>query len=60
VTDPQPARYSLKVAGPAACELAGHLPEKIATGVYQFSTTTVLESPHRVGERLLLPPFEGT
>ena len=36
------------------------LPEKIAAAVYEFITTTLLENPHRVGKRLLLPPFEGT
>ncbi|MEV8505268.1 type II toxin-antitoxin system RelE/ParE family toxin [Actinoplanes sp. NPDC051475] len=60
MTDPEPARYRLQVAGPAARALAGHLPEKIAAAVYEFITTTLLENPHRVGKRLMLPPFEGT
>ncbi|GAA5195236.1 type II toxin-antitoxin system RelE/ParE family toxin [Rugosimonospora acidiphila] len=53
-------RYRLRVAGPAARALAGRLPEKVATAVYEFITTTLLEDPHRVGKPLFLPPFEGT
>jgi mRNA interferase RelE/StbE len=60
VTDPVPTRYRLQVTGPAARTLAGRLPEKIAAAVYEFITTALLEDPHRVGRRLLLPPFEGT
>jgi mRNA interferase RelE/StbE len=60
VTGPESERYELRVAGPAARALAGHLPEKIATAVYEFVTTTLVDNPHRVGKRLLLPPFEGT
>jgi len=60
VTDPGPDHYRLQVAGPAACALAGRLPEKIAAAVYEFITTALLDNPHRVGKRLLLPPFEGT
>jgi mRNA-degrading endonuclease RelE of RelBE toxin-antitoxin system len=60
VTAPSPGRYRLQVAGPAARALAGRLPEKIAAAVYEFITTALLDSPHRVGKRLLLPPFEGT
>jgi mRNA interferase RelE/StbE len=60
VTGPSPARYRLQVTGPAARALAGRPPEKISTAVYEFVTTTLLENPHRVGKRLLLPPFEGT
>jgi len=60
MTDPESARYRLQVTGPAARALAGHLPEKIATAVYEFITTTLLENPRRVGKRLILPPFEGT
>ena len=60
MTDPGSARYRLQVTGPAARVLAGHLPEKIAAAVYEFITTTLLESPRRVGKRLMLPPFEGT
>ncbi|SNQ51162.1 Toxin RelE [Frankia canadensis] len=48
------------MAGPAARALAGRLPEKVAAAVYEFITTTLLENPHRLGKRLLLPPFEGT
>ena len=60
MTDPEPARYQLQVAGPAARALAGRLPEKIAAAVYEFITTTFLENPRRVGKQLILPPFEGT
>ena len=60
MTDPETARYRLQVAGPAARALAGRLPEKIAAAVYEFITTTLLENPHRVGNLLVLPPFEGT
>ena len=60
MTDPDHGRYRLQVTGPAARALAGRLPEKIAAAVYEFLTTTLLENPHRVGKRLLLPPFEGT
>jgi mRNA interferase RelE/StbE len=60
VTDPEPTRYRLQVTGPAARALAGRLPEKVAAAVYEFITTTLLHNPHRVGKRLLLPPFEGT
>jgi mRNA-degrading endonuclease RelE of RelBE toxin-antitoxin system len=60
VTDPETARYRLRVGGPAARALAGRLPEKIPAAVYEFITTTLLERPHRVGKRLILPPFEGT
>jgi mRNA interferase RelE/StbE len=60
VTEPSTARYQLQVAGPAARALAGRLPEKIAAAVYEFITTSLVENPHRVGKRLLLPPFEGT
>jgi mRNA interferase RelE/StbE len=61
VTEPEPSsRYRLRVTGPAARALAGHLPEKVATAVYEFITTTLLDNPQRVGKLLLLPPFEGT
>jgi mRNA interferase RelE/StbE len=60
VTDPEAARYRLQITGPAARALAGHLPEKIGAAIYEFITTTLLENPHRVGKRLILPPFEGT
>lgn len=55
-TDP----YRLRVTGPAARVLAGRIPEKIATAVYEFITTTLLDNPQRVGKRLLLPPYAGT
>ena len=60
MTDPDRGRYQLQVAGPAARALAGRLPQKIAAAVYEFITTSLLDNPHRVGKRLLLPPFEGT
>lgn len=60
MTDPEHVRYRLQVAGPAACALAGRLPEKIAAAVYEFITTTLVDNPHRVGKLLTLPPFEGT
>jgi mRNA-degrading endonuclease RelE of RelBE toxin-antitoxin system len=53
-------RYELRITGPAARALAGRLPEKIATAVYEFITTTLLDNPQRVGKQLLLPPYEGT
>ena len=56
----EPRRYALRIAGPAARALAEGLPEKIATAVYEFLTTTLLDSPFRVGKQLLLPPFAGT
>ena len=60
MTDPESTRYRLRVTGPAARALAGHLPEKVAAAVYEFITSTLLENPHRVGKRLILLPFEGT
>lgn len=60
MTQPDPGRNQLRVTGPAARALAGRLPEKIAAAVYEFITTALLQNPHRVGKRLLLPPFEGT
>jgi mRNA-degrading endonuclease RelE of RelBE toxin-antitoxin system len=60
LTESEPGRYRLQVTGPAARALAGRLPEKIGAAVHEFITTALLENPHRVGKRLLLPPFEGT
>ncbi len=40
--------------------LAGRLPEKVTAAVYEFITTTLPENSHRLGKRLLLPPYEGT
>ena len=60
MTDPESTRYRLRVTGPAARALPGPLPEKIAAAVYEFITTTLLENPHRVGKRLIQPPFEST
>src|SRR5262249_8976536 len=52
--------YSLRVTGPAARALASRIPEKIATAVDEFITTTLIDNPQRVGKRLLLPPYAGT
>jgi mRNA-degrading endonuclease RelE of RelBE toxin-antitoxin system len=52
--------FELRITGPAARALAGRLPEKIAAAVHEFITTTLLDNPHRLGKRLLLPPYEGT
>jgi mRNA-degrading endonuclease RelE of RelBE toxin-antitoxin system len=53
-------RYSLRITGPAARGLAGKVPEKVATAVYEFITTALLDNPQRVGKQLLLPSYEGT
>jgi mRNA interferase RelE/StbE len=52
--------YALRVTGPAARTLAGRLPEKVASAVHEFITTTLLDNPQRIGKRLLLPPYAGT
>lgn len=52
--------FDLRITGPAARALAGRLPEKIAAAVHEFITTALLDNPHRLGKRLLLPPYEGT
>jgi mRNA interferase RelE/StbE len=52
--------FALRVTGPAARVLAARLPEKVATAVYEFITTTLLENPHRTGKQLMLPPYAGT
>ncbi|ABD12041.1 plasmid stabilization protein [Frankia sp. CcI156] len=52
--------YRLEITGPAARALAGRIPEKVATAVHEFITTTLLENPHRLGKRLLYPPYAGT
>jgi mRNA interferase RelE/StbE len=52
--------FELRITAPAARALAGRLPEKIAAAVHEFITTTLLDNPHRLGKRLLLPPYEGT
>jgi mRNA interferase RelE/StbE len=52
--------FTLRITGPAARTLASRLPEKVATAVCEFITTTLLEEPHRAGKRLLLSPYEGT
>jgi mRNA interferase RelE/StbE len=52
--------FEIRITGPAARTLAGRVPEKIATAVHEFITTTLLDTPHRLGKRLLLPPYDGT
>lgn len=51
--------YKLQITGPAARVIAGRLPEKVASAVYEFVTTALLRNPQRLGKRLLAP-FEGT
>jgi mRNA-degrading endonuclease RelE of RelBE toxin-antitoxin system len=53
-------RYAIRITRPAARVLTERLPEKVATAVYEFITTTLLDNPSRVGKPLLLPPYEGT
>jgi mRNA-degrading endonuclease RelE of RelBE toxin-antitoxin system len=55
-----PRPYQLRITRPAALALAGRLPEKIAAAVYEFLTTVLVNNPHRLGKRLLLPPYAGT
>jgi mRNA-degrading endonuclease RelE of RelBE toxin-antitoxin system len=52
--------YQLRITGPAARALAGRLPEKVAAAGYEFLTTVLVNNPHRLGRRLLLPPYAGT
>jgi mRNA-degrading endonuclease RelE of RelBE toxin-antitoxin system len=52
--------YELRISGPAARALAGKVPQKIATAVYEFITTALLENPQRVGRQLARPPLIGT
>jgi len=52
--------YQLRTTGPAARALAGRLPEKVAAAGYEFLTTVLVNNPHRLGRRLLLPPYAGT
>ncbi|MEQ4301214.1 type II toxin-antitoxin system RelE/ParE family toxin [Plantactinospora sp. B6F1] len=60
MSPPASTRYELRVTGPAARALAGRIPEKIATAIYEFVTTSLCEKPHRVGKQPLLPPYAGT
>jgi mRNA interferase RelE/StbE len=55
-----PRPYQLRITGPAARALAERIPEKVAAAVYEFVTTVLVNNPHRLGKRLLLPPHEGT
>lgn len=57
---PTESPYRLLITGPAARALASRLPEKVATAVHEFITTTLLDNPRRLGKRLLLPPYAGT
>lgn len=52
--------YRLRVTGPAARALADRLPEKVAAAAHEFITVVLVANPHRLGKRLLLPPYEGT
>lgn len=52
--------YRLRITRPAARALAGQLPEKVVTAVYEFLTTVLVDNPHRMGKLLALPPYEGT
>lgn len=52
--------YQLRITRPAARALAGRIPEKVATAVYEFLTSVLVGDPHRVGKQLLLPPYQGT
>lgn len=53
-------KYELRISGPAARALARRLPEKVAAAAREFIATTLLENPHRLGKRPLLPPYQGT
>lgn len=53
-------RYRLRMTKTAARALTTRLPEKVATAVHEFVTGPLLDNPHRLGKRLLLPPYEGT
>lgn len=55
----KPHPYQLRITEPAARALAGRLPEKVAAAVYEFLTVLV-HNQHRLGKRLLLPPYEAT
>lgn len=55
-----PRPYQLRITRPAARALAGRVPEKVATAVYEFLTTVLVSNPHRVGKQLLLQPYQGT
>jgi mRNA-degrading endonuclease RelE of RelBE toxin-antitoxin system len=52
-----PARYRLRIAGPAAKTLAEVLPEKVATAAYEFITGPLLDEPFRVGKPLDPPLY---
>lgn len=44
--------YALEISSGANRALQKTLPEKVATAVYEFITTALLENPHRVGKKL--------
>jgi mRNA interferase RelE/StbE len=48
---PQPP-YGLRVARPAAKDIANDLPEAVAAAVVEFITGDLLRAPHRVGKPL--------
>lgn len=54
------APYKVRISRPAARILTERLPEKVATAVYEFITTTLPADPHRSGTQPLLAPFSGT
>jgi hypothetical protein len=47
--------YVLAVARSGARSLKASLPEKVAVAVHEFVTGTLLENPHRVGNRFDAP-----
>jgi mRNA interferase RelE/StbE len=55
VSDDEPERYRLRVAGAAAKALAETLPEKVATAAYEFITGPLLRDPRRSGKPLEEP-----
>lgn len=55
-----PRPYQLRITRPAARALADRIPEKVAAAISEFVTTILVNNPHRLGKRLLLPPYEGT
>jgi mRNA-degrading endonuclease RelE of RelBE toxin-antitoxin system len=49
--------FSLKITATARRQLAEQLPEAIAFAAYEFSCGSLLQKPHRVGERVM-PPLD--
>lgn len=52
--------YRLRMTRTAVRALTVRLPEKIAAAVHEFVAGPLLSNPHRLGKRLLYPPYEGT